>query len=38
MMKAVGSADGYCQACFTGEYPLPVDLETVKTGFEKGIR
>jgi len=38
MMKAVGSADGYCQACFTGKYPLPVDLETVKTGFEKGIR
>ena len=37
MMKAVASADGYCQACFTGEYPLPVDLETVKTGFEKGI-
>jgi amidophosphoribosyltransferase len=37
MMKAVGSQDGYCQACFSGEYPLPVDLETVKTGFEKGI-
>ncbi|MEW6094370.1 MAG: amidophosphoribosyltransferase, partial [Chloroflexota bacterium] len=38
MMKAVESADGYCRACFTGEYPLPVDLETVKTGFENGIR
>ncbi len=38
MMKAIESEDGYCQACFTGEYPLPVDLETVKTGFENGIR
>jgi amidophosphoribosyltransferase len=38
MMKAVGSQDGYCQACFTGEHPLPVDLETVKTGFEKNTR
>lgn len=38
MMKAVGSIDGYCRACFTGQYPLPVDLEIAKTGFEKGIR
>ncbi len=34
MMKAVGSQDGYCQACFTGRYPLPVDRRTAKTGFE----
>jgi hypothetical protein len=26
MMKAVGSKDGCCQACFTGDYPLSVDL------------
>ena len=38
MMKAVGSQDGYCQACFTGEYPLSVDRQTAKTGFEKNIR
>lgn len=38
MMEAVGRTDGYCRACFTGDYPLPVDLDTVKTGFEKGIR
>jgi amidophosphoribosyltransferase len=38
MMKAVGSIDGYCRACFTSQYPLPVDLEIAKTGFEKGIR
>ena len=24
MMKAIGRADGYCNACFTGEYPVPV--------------
>lgn len=34
MMRAVGRADGYCQACFTGRYPIPVNAETAKTGFE----
>ena len=34
LMKAIGRRDGYCQACFTGEYPIPVDLANVKTGFE----
>ena len=34
MMRAVGRQDGFCQACFTGEYPVNVDLSTVKTGFE----
>ena len=38
MMRAVGRADGFCQACFTGRYPIPVDLLNVKTGFERGIR
>ena len=37
MMRAVGRDDGFCQACFTGCYPVPVNLHTVKTGFEKGI-
>lgn len=35
MMKAVGREEGYCQACFTGKYPVNVDLSSVKTGFER---
>ena len=35
MMKAVQRKDGFCQACFTGQYPIPVDLSNVKTGFER---
>lgn len=35
MMRAVGSSEGYCQACFNGLYPLPVDPAQTKTGFEK---
>ena len=27
MMNALGREDGYCNACFTGEYPVPVQLE-----------
>ncbi len=38
MMQAVGYTGGYCQACFTGQYPLPVDLNSVKTGFENSIK
>ena len=34
MMKAVQRKDGFCQACFIGQYPIPVDLSNVKTGFE----
>ena len=26
MMKALGRDDGYCNACFTGDYPIPVQL------------
>ena len=37
MMRAIDRTDGYCQACFTGKYPIPVDLMNVKTGFERGI-
>lgn len=37
MMKAIGRKTGYCNACFTGAYPFPVDLEHTKTGFEKAI-
>jgi amidophosphoribosyltransferase len=35
MMHALNRMDGFCQACFTGKYPIPVDLSSVKTGFEK---
>jgi amidophosphoribosyltransferase len=37
MMKAVGRTEGYCQACFTGQYPVDVNLNSVKTGFENAI-
>jgi amidophosphoribosyltransferase len=35
MMRALKRKDGFCQACFTGAYPIPVDMTSVKTGFEK---
>jgi amidophosphoribosyltransferase len=38
MMRAVGRRDGFCQACFTGQYPMPVDVNTVKTGFEQSLK
>ena len=38
MMRAVGRQDGFCQACFTGQYPIQVDFETTKTGFERSLK
>ncbi len=38
MMRAVGRENGFCQACFTGYYPISVDPLNVKTGFEQGIK
>jgi amidophosphoribosyltransferase len=40
MMKAVGRADGYCNACFTGEYPVPVPVTIGRTkeSFEMVLR
>ena len=35
MMSAIGRSEGYCQACFTGEYPIDVNFQSTKTGFEK---
>jgi len=30
-MKVVGGTDGgFCDACFTGHYPVPVQLELTK--------
>ncbi len=37
MMRAIGRADGYCNACFTGVYPIELDTERTKTGFERAI-
>ena len=34
MMNAVGAVDGYCNACFTGQYPIPVDEAQAKLAFE----
>ena len=38
LMRAVGRENGFCQACFTGYYPISVDPLNVKTGFEQGIK
>jgi amidophosphoribosyltransferase len=38
MMQAIQSENGYCNACYTGKYPLPVEIEqTRKLGFETAI-
>lgn len=37
MLRAIGRDSGYCHACFTGVYPIEVDAEHTKTGFEKAI-
>ncbi len=34
MMRAIGRAGGYCNACFTGKYPLPIDAIADKQVFE----
>lgn len=34
MMVSVGSSNGYCTACFTGKYPVPVHYRLQKVGFE----
>ena len=34
MMRAIGRTEGYCNACFTGKYPIPVDVHHTHTGFE----
>ncbi len=37
MMRAVGSTEGYCNACFTGTYPLPVHDAQAKLSFEGAL-
>ncbi len=38
MMRAVGRTEGYCHACFSGQYPIEVNTQTVKTGFERSLK
>ena len=40
MMKALGRDDGYCNACFTGTYPVPIQLSlaTSKQRFDGVLR
>jgi amidophosphoribosyltransferase len=38
MMRAIERQDGFCQACFTGQYPIKVNVDTVKTGFERSLK
>ena len=37
MMRAIGSENGYCNACFTGNYPISATNGFSKTGFETNI-
>lgn len=34
MMNAVGTSQGYCQACFTGNYPINIDHKLSKNEYE----
>lgn len=37
MMRAIGAESGYCNACFTGEYPTGLDESYTKQEFEGAI-
>jgi amidophosphoribosyltransferase len=37
MMRAVDSEQGYCNACFTGKYPIPVEDAQAKLSFEGAL-
>jgi amidophosphoribosyltransferase len=37
MMKAIGRSEGYCNACFTGNYPIEIAPNRVKARFEQSI-
>ena len=39
LLKVVGgSKGGFCDACFTGNYPVPIQLELTKLVLENGSR
>jgi amidophosphoribosyltransferase len=35
LLEATGEGDRYCNACFTGQYPVPFDLEPDKAVFDR---
>jgi amidophosphoribosyltransferase len=37
MMRAVGASEGYCNACFTGHYPIAVAEAQAKLSFEGAL-
>jgi amidophosphoribosyltransferase len=37
MMKAIGRDDGYCNACFTGSYPIEIGSAAGKDDFEGSL-
>jgi amidophosphoribosyltransferase len=37
MMSAIGRTEGYCNACFTGKYPIEVTPNKSKARFEQAI-
>jgi amidophosphoribosyltransferase len=37
MMRAVGASEGYCNACFTGHYPIAVEEAQAKLSFEGAL-
>jgi amidophosphoribosyltransferase len=37
MMRAIGRDSGYCNACFTGQYPIEINPGQAKTGFEAAL-
>ena len=38
MMGAIGRLEGYCNACFTGEYPIDIGRRDAKSAFESVLR
>jgi amidophosphoribosyltransferase len=38
MMQAIGRLEGYCNACFTGEYPIEIGRRSDKSSFEGVLR
>jgi amidophosphoribosyltransferase len=37
MMKAIGRDDGYCNACYTGSYPIEIRSAAAKEDFERSL-
>ncbi len=37
LLRATGAAERYCTACFTGDYPVPLEQEFEKEIFDRGV-